>query len=392
VGRELGVGAVLAGRVVQREDTLNVHAELVDVQSGSQLWGQQYNRELADIVSVQNDIAAEIAQALRLQLTGEEQQQLAKSETTSSEAYRSYLKGRYFWNKRTNEDFKKAIEFFEEAKARDPAFALAHVGLADCYSLLGMQIYGADEAFPPKEATAKARSAALEALRLDDTLAEARTTLAWIRFLYDWDWEGAEKDFQQAIALDPDYETSHQWYSVYLAVMDRHEEAIEEAKRALTLAPTSPLLNRNLGGAFMRARQYGDAIDQMKKTLELDASFPLAREWLIDTYWLNGMGKQAVAEAKRLDERVGRFYELVKEGKQTEASQLVPSLPGHDSLQNIVRSHTLAGDEERLLEHLEEAFQERHPQLLIAMTSPLLDPLRSDPRFQDLRRRMGLEP
>ncbi len=325
-------------------------------------------------------------------MTGEEQQRLAKSGTTSSEAYQSYLKGRYFWNKRTNEDFKKAIDFFEEAKGSDPDFALAHVGLADCYSLLGMQIYGADEAFPPKEATAKARSAALEALRLDDTLAEARTTLAWIRLVYDWDWEGAEKDFQQAIALDPDYATSHQWYSIYLAVMDRHGEAVEEAKRALTLAPISPLLNRNLGNAFLRARQYEEAIDQLKKTLELDASFPLARGLLIEAYWLNGMKEQAVAEAREVDESIGRFYELLKDGRQTEAIQLVPSLPGHDSLSNTVRYHALASDEERLFEHLGEAFEERHPQLVVVIASPNLDPWRSDPRFQDLRRRMGLVP
>jgi TolB-like protein/Tfp pilus assembly protein PilF len=390
VGRELGVGAVLTGRVVQRDDTLNVHAELVDVKSGSQLWGEQYDRELADIVTVQNDIAAEISQALRLQLSGEEQQ-LAKIATTNSEAYQSYLKGRYLWNKRTNEDFKKAIEFFQEAREADPEFALAHVGLADCYVLLGEAFYGADEDFPPKDAFARAKSAALEALQLDSSLAEARTTLAFIRWSYDWDWEGAEREFQQAIALNPNYTTAHQWHSWYLSTMGRHDEALEGAKRALELDPISPLQNREQGIFLHRAGRYREAIEQLEKTLELDPSFPEAREYLIDAYWLSGMEDKAIAEATRLDERLGRLYQMAKEGKRTEAAQLRESLPER-SLLDLPRHYMLAGDTEGLLGRLEEAYRERYPTLPIVLGDPHLNPLRSHPRFIELLRRMNIEP
>ncbi len=388
-GRELGVGAVLTGRVVQQGDSLNVQAELVDVESGGQLWGEQYSHELADIVEVQNDIATQISQALRLQLTGQEQAQLVQQETANSDAYHAYLKGRYVWNKRTNRDFKKAIEFFEDAGEKDPEYALAQAGLADCYILLGSQFYGVDEDFPPKESFAKARNAAREALRLDPSLAEARASLAFIRFLDDWDWEGAERDFRQAIALNPSYATAHQWYSLLLSSTGRHDEAIEEAKHSLELEPNSPVQNRELGLAFFWARRYREAVEQLEKTLELDSSFPLAREQLIDSYWLQGMRDEAMAEAEKLDTRIGKFYQLVHEGKQKEAADLLPSLPDINRLMSVSRYYVLAGDKETLLDRLEGAVLDRHPQLVVALASPLLDPLRSDPRFADLLRRMN---
>jgi TolB-like protein/thioredoxin-like negative regulator of GroEL len=390
VGRELGVGAVLTGRVVQRDDTLNVHAELVDVESGRQLWGQSYDREMADIVSVQNDIAQEISQALRLQLSGEDRQVLAKSYTTNAEAYQAYLKGRFFWSKRTNEDFKKALEFFQEAREKDPEYALAQVGLADCYLLLGAQWYGVDEEFPPKETIEKARRAALEALRLDPSRAEARATLGFLKFNYDWDWQGSERDFQQAIALNPSYTTGHQWYGIYLWATGRHEEAIEEATHALELEPISPMQNRELGLALLTAERYPEAIEQLKKTFELDPAFPLTSEWLVYSYWLSGMEDEAVEEAKTFDDEVGRFYELVKEGKLAEATLLLPSLPDRGRLTLRSSYHILVGDDESLFDCLEEAFRERNPQLPMALGIPLLDPFRSDPRFQDLRQRMNL--
>jgi serine/threonine-protein kinase len=391
VGRELGVGAVLTGRVVQLVDgTLNVHAELVDVASGSQLWGQGYDREMEDIVSVQSDIVREISQALHLQLTGEVRQALAKRMTASSEAYQSYLKGRFFWYKRTNEDFKKAIEFFEEAKEKDPGYALAHAGLADGYFLLGTQFYGPDEDFPFKEAFAKARTVAQQALQLDPSLVEARTTLAFMRFWADWDWEGTEREFQQAFALNPNYATAHQWHAWYLSSMERHDEAIEESKRAIELDPTSPLQNRDLGIFSYRARRYEDAIEQLEKTLELDPSFPETQEYLVDAYWLSGMKEKAIAEANALDESLGRFYQLVEEGKQAEASRLRESLVEHSHL-DIPRYYMLPGDVELLFQRFEAAFQERHPLLPAILADPHLDPVRSDPRFIDLRKRMGLE-
>ena len=233
-GRELGVRAVLTGRVVQREESLNVQAELVDVQSGSQLWGEQYNREITDLLLVQNDIARDISRALRLQLSGEEQVQLAEA-TEDSAAYQAYLKGRFLLNRRRQVDIENAVIFFEEAKASDPDFALAHVGLGDSYIVIGAQWYGVDPDNPPAVAMAKARTAAREALRLDPDLAEAYVTLAYIEFLQDWDWEAAETDFLKAIELKPNYVIAHQWYSEFLGVMGRHEEGIAESVRALEL-------------------------------------------------------------------------------------------------------------------------------------------------------------
>jgi adenylate cyclase len=264
------------------------------------------------------------------------------------------------------------------------------VGLADCYFLLGAQWYGVDEAFSPKDSIEKARTAALEALRLDPSRAEARATLAFIKFNHDWDWEGAEEDFRQAIALNPSYTTGHQWYGIYLWATGRHEEAIEEARHALELEPISPMQNRELGLALLTAGRYPEAIEQLKKTFELDPTFPLTGEWLIYSYWLSGMEDEAVEEAKKLDDEVGRFFELVKDGKRVEAALLLPSLPDRGRLTLRSSYHILVGDHESLFDCLEKAYRERNPQLVMALGAPLISSLRSDPRLQELRRRMNL--
>ena len=248
VGEELGVGAVLMGRVVQQGDRLNVQAELVDTAKGTQIWGHQYEHELDDLLTVQNDLATEITRALRLELTGEEQAQIASGGTADSEAYQSYLRGRYLWAKRTNEDIKRAIEFFEEAHAQDSNYALAYAGLADSYFILGGQFYGADQDYPPADSIAQARSLAFEALRLDEDLAEPRATLGIIRFTYDWDWEGAEDDFLAAIDRDPDYAQAQQWYSLYLSLIGRHDESIAHARQAVgsSLRPRFSIVGSHL--------------------------------------------------------------------------------------------------------------------------------------------------
>jgi tetratricopeptide (TPR) repeat protein len=323
-------------------------------------------------------------------MTGTERQQLAQLETTNSAAYQSYLKGRHFWNKRTNPDFKKAIEFFEEAREQDPEYALAQVGLADSYILLGGQFYGADEEISPADAIGKARIAAQEALRLDPSLAEALATMGFIK-MYDWDWEGAERDFKQAIALNPSYVTAHQWYGLYLYAMGRHDEAVEQTKRALELEPISPLQNRELGRAFLFSGKYPEAVEQFEKTLELDPNFSRTREYLVDAYWLSGMQDEAIAEAEKIHIRVARFFQLLKSGKKDEANDLLDSLPDHERLLNVHR-HMMTGDLDKMFAHLERAFRDRNPQLPFVVARPVLDPLRSDPRLTDLRTRMGLEP
>jgi serine/threonine-protein kinase len=383
-GRALKVGAVLTGRVVQQGDNLNVQAELVDVGSGTQIWGEQYNRKLADIVTVQNEIAQNISQALRLTLTGD-------AVTADSEAYQAYWKGRFHWNRRTNEDLKKAIRFFEESLARDPALALAHVGLADSYVLLGAQFYGAEADFPPAVAMAKARTAAQDALELDPELAEAYTTLAYISFLHDWNWEAAEKDFLQAIERKPRYAVAHQWYSELLMVLGRHDEAVGEARRALELEATSPILSRELGFKFYQARRYPEAIGEFRKTLELDPDFSGARIMLADALWDGGETEEALAEAERIDERRRTLLKLAAQGKMAEATAWVDSFP-RDQFTPMTLSalYARAGDEEKALSLLEEGLEKRIPQLLTTVGRPVFDPWRSEPRFLEIRRRMGL--
>ncbi len=253
--RELGVRAVLTGRITQRADNLSISAELVDAREDRQLWGEQYNRKLADLLAVQDDISREISERLRLRLTGEEKTRVAKRPTENIEAYQLYLKGRYYWNKRTEEGFHKAIEYFSEAAEKDRNYALAHAGLADSYILLGEY-----NVLPAKEAYAKAREAAAKALELDDTLAEAHNALATVKGDYDWDWPGAEREFRRAIELNPGYATTHQWYGELLSELGRHEEAVAEIKRAQELDPLSLIINTVAGTILGRAGQLELAI------------------------------------------------------------------------------------------------------------------------------------
>ncbi len=384
-GRALKVGAVVTGRVVQQGDNLNVQAELVDVESGMQIWGEQYNRKLADIVTVQNEIAQNISQALRLTLTGDEV-------TSNSEAYQAYWKGRFHWNRRTNEDFKRAILFFEESLARDPALALAHVGLADSYVLLGAQFYGAEADFPPAATMAKARTAAREALAIDPDLAEAYTTLAYVSLLHDWNWEAAEKDFLEAIERKPRYAVAHQWYAELLMVVGRHDEAIEQAQEAFELEPTSPIVSRELGFKLYKARRYPEAIEQFRKTLELDPDFSNARIMLTDALWDGGRREEALAEAERIEVRRRTLLELVAQGKTNEARVWVDSFPREEfTPMTLSTLYARAGDKEKALALLEEGLEKHIPQLLTTVGRPVFDPWRSEPRFLAIRRKMGLE-
>jgi eukaryotic-like serine/threonine-protein kinase len=266
VGRQLGVRAVFKGRVMQRGDNLAISAELVDARDDSHIWGQQYTRDAADLFTLQNDLTREITTALRMRLSGEDEKRMTKIYTVNPEAYQDYLKGRYWWNKANEEGFKKGIEYFQQALAKDPADAQAYAGLADSYALLA----GFGLA-PPKEAYPRAKEAALKALEIDDTLAEAHIPLAVIKTQYDWDWSGGEREFQRAIALNPSSARAHQAYGfVLLVATGRFEEGIVELKRALELDPLSLLINRNLGRALLAARQYDQAIEQERKALELD--------------------------------------------------------------------------------------------------------------------------
>jgi TolB-like protein/Tfp pilus assembly protein PilF len=393
VGKALKVGAVLTGRLVQQGENLNVQAELVNVANGTQIWGEQYSRKLSDIVEVQNEIAQEIALALRPALTGDERERLAKPGTVDAEAYRAYWKGRFHWSRRTNEDFKIAIASFEEAIARDPSFALAQAGLGDSYLLLGAQFYGPDADYPPSVAMAKARTAAREALRLDPALAAAHVTLAYVQFLHDWDWQAAESGFLRAIELQPDYPVAHEWYAELLMVRGRHDEAISEARRSLDLEPTSPILSRELGYRLYQARRFDEAVTQFRETLELDPEFSLTRVMLTDALWDGGRRAEALAEAEHIDERRRTLYRHLARGETREALAWVESFPRREySPSTLAGFYALAGASAKALDFLEQAFENRTPQLPLALGRPAFDAVRSEPRLVELRRSMGLEP
>jgi len=392
VGRELGVGAVLTGRIVRRGENLNVQAELVDVESGTQIWGEQYNRAFADIVTVQNEIARQISQALQLQLAEEDVARIAVPVTADGEAYQAYWRGRFYWNRRTAVDLERAIELFEDAKAADPDFALARVGIADSYLLLAA-FYGNAEEHPPNVTMAKARMAARNALEIDPNLGEAHVTLAYIAFLHDWNWEASETDFLRAIELNPRYAPAHQWYSELLMALERHDEAVAEARKALALDPASSILSRELGFRLHHAGRYEESIEQFRKTLELDPDFTSVHGFLANVYWDNEMREEALAEAEYIDEGQRMVFTLVAQGKAAEAVKWIDNLPRDGANGNRLSSlYVRAGDMDKAFDQLEEAFKNRIPNLPLSLSRPSYDPWRSEPRLVELRNKMGLEP
>ena len=281
---------------------------------------------------------------------------------------------------------------FEEARAKDPNYALAYAGLADSYFLLGGQFYGADEDDPPADAIAQARASALEALRLDEELAEPLATLGFIRFAYDWDWEGAERNFLAAIDRDPDYAQAHQWYSLYLSITGRMDESLEQARQAVVLEPSSPLFNRGLASAYYIAGRYEEAIEQLETTRELDSTFPYVQEWLTDVYWLAGEKENSVATAEALNVDFGRFYRLAAEGRLDEARVAWTSIPEELKRGRGVLRHLLVGDTDRVFRTVEAWVDRRDPTLGVLFNMPLSNLLRSDPRMIAVRERMGLPP
>ncbi len=400
VGQALGVRAVLKGRVMQRGDDLEISAELVDARDDSHIWGQQYSRKAADIFALQNDLAKEMTSMLRMRLTGDDEKQMTKSYTANPEAYQDYLKGLYWLNKGSRQGTSKAIESFQQAIEKDPSYALAYAGLADGYSMLvGLALD------PPKDAYPKAKEAALKALELDDTLAETHSSLALIKSQFEWDWSGAEKEYQRAITLNPKSATIHSRYSGTLVHMGRLEQAIAEAKRALELDPLSLPINRGLGDTYYFARQYDQAIEQENKTLELDPNFELAYNDVALAYSLKSMYSEAIAESKKqvaLDPRAAPLgvlaYAYGKGGKKAEAQKVLDTLldmSKHQYVQPrvLARVYVGLGDKEKAFEYLEKSYQDRSIGTAFGLinTDPSFDPLRSDPRFADLLRRMNLQ-
>lgn len=399
VGRELNVHAVVAGRVIQRGETLLIAAELVDAATGSQLWGAQYNRKLQDIFAIQDEIAKEISEKLRLRLTGAAKKRLTKRYTEKSEAYQLYLRGRYHWIKWTQEGFTKGIEYFDQAAQKDSGYALAYSGLADCYALLVWNCYLA-----PGEGMPKMKAAAARALQLDDALAEAHNSLAAAKWGADWDWPGAEREFKRSITLNPNNSTAYHWYAEYLKTMGRHDEAIAAVQRAQELEPFVPIINVGVGWAFHYARRVDEAIERSESALELDPNFAVAHWVLGLAYKQKGRYQEAISEGERSVTlpggrsamhlaSLGHTYAMA--GKRDEACGVLDELTSMAKDQYVsphlfAQVHAGLGEKDEALAWLGRTYEERSLWLLYLNIEPTLDPLRSEPRFQELVRRVGL--
>jgi tetratricopeptide (TPR) repeat protein len=379
---------------------VNIQTELVDVATGSQIWGEQYSRNLADLQTVQEEISREISGKLQLKLRGEEQSRLTRGHTENAEAYELYLKGRYAFNNRGAESLKRAIQYFEQATALDPRFAQAYVGLANTYGVISTYPGG----LPPKESMPKAKAAALKALELDDTLAEAHTALALAKSQYEWDWAGAEREFKRGLELNPKYGDGRYFYAyIYLSPMGRHEEAIAQMKRALETDSLSLIVNANLGGIYYWARRYDQAIEQCRKTLEIDSDFVPAHARLLETYQQKGMYEQAIEDLERRRSEEDRraapsLWKSYRAGGARGYWQKLLELTMDRAKREYIAPTTLAkiharlGDETRALEWLEKAYRERDLFLGDLKVDPNFDSLRSDSRFQDLLRRLHFPP
>jgi serine/threonine protein kinase/Tfp pilus assembly protein PilF len=399
VGRQLGVRAVVAGRLLQQGDHLIVRTELVNVADGTQLWGAEYDRKLSDVLGLQQDISREISENLRLKLTGEEKKRLTGRDPTNAEAYQFYLRGRYYWNKRTANGLRRAIELFQQAVDRDPNYPLGYVGLADCYLL--MEQYAG---VPNNESLPKAREAVDRALQLDDSSAEAHTSSALI-YQKTWRWVEAEQENRRAISLNPNYPTAHHWFAIYFATKRQFDDALKEIKLAQELDPLSPIINEVAAYTYLLKNDLVSGVEQLKKSLELDPSFPGAHRIMGFAYLKQQRYEEATAEFEKAVELSGRGSEALGElgycyaitGKRAEARRILQELeekydrhesPGYQPAAVYVG----LGEKDQAFIWLEKDFERRSGRLPnITLRFPF-DNLRSDPRYADLVRRMGLKP
>jgi len=396
LGHDMGVRAILTGRLIQTGDELMISVSLEDVRESRQIWGEQYNRKLSNLVSVQQEIAADIYGRLRPKLEGEERKLLAKRPTEDVEAYQLYLQGLFYWNKWTEADLKKAADYFTQAVQKDPRYALSYAGLADTYSLLG------DYYLPPSEAWPKAKAAAMQALEIDDTLAEAHTSLALVKEHFEWDWTGADSEFRRAIELNPNSATAHHWYGDYLANMGRPEDGLRETRRAQELDPLSLMINTTLGWQLYLARRSDQAIEQLRKVLDIDAKFTPARRMLEEVYAQSGRQKEAVAERAKIlslsssPEFAASIEEdFSKSGYKGVLQSWLDGLTeiskhGYVSAYSIAEGYMRLGQKDRAFEWLEKAYEDHDSGLVSIAVEPMFDPIRSDPRFKDILRRMKL--
>ena len=392
IAKQLGVAHILEGSVQKQGEQVRVNVQLIEAATDAHLWAESFDRTLTDIFAVESEIAKNVTDKLRAKLTGSEVQAMAARRTENTEAYQLYLKGRFFWNKRTAKDFDTAIVYFQQAIKKDPGFALAYAGLADTYVLLSGYA-----AASPKESLPKAKEAALRALDLDNTLGEAHASLAQAVCAYDFDFKRAEHEFRRAIELNPNYATAHQWYAETLGALARFDEAIAEIRRALELDPLSVIINADLGTVLCTAGRYDEAIAQLHKTLEMDRDFYYAHWNLGQALELKGRTDEAIAEYKKASELnddplplalLGRLYGRL--GRKNEARKLLARL------QMIAKEHYVSrydfaivemglGNNDEAIRLLEEAYADHNGyDIAFIKTDPLLNPLRGEPRFRAL--------
>jgi DNA-binding winged helix-turn-helix (wHTH) protein/TolB-like protein/Flp pilus assembly protein TadD len=400
-GRDLQVDSVLEGNIQTAGDRLRTTVRLLRVSDGSTLWAGTFDERLTDIFSVQDSISQRVAGALALELTDAQRSLLTRRDTRDSEAYQLYLRGRFFWNKRSRDGFERGAAYFRQAAEKDPTYALAYSGLADSY--IGMTYY---HYASPQAAMPLAREAALKALEIDDSLAEAHVSLAHVKTNYEWDWAEAELLFRKAITLAPEYATAHQWYGIhYLTPMGRLEEAIAATRRARQFDPLSAVFNAFVGGTLYLARRYDEAVDECRKTVDLHPDFGVAHWYLGRTYLQKGRLPEALAELQKavtlsggsplMKGTLGVGYALAgdraaAEGTLDELEKL--RAESYASALDLADIHVALGDRERAFRWLDQAAAERAFHLIYLKVWPELDPLRPDPRFKALILRIGLEP
>jgi TolB-like protein/Tfp pilus assembly protein PilF len=396
IAKRLGVSSILEGSVQKTGDRVRVTVQLINAASDAHLWAEMYDRNLTDVFAAESDIAKMIADTLRAKLSGSEQQAIAVRPTQNAEAHQLYLRGRYFWNKRTGADLKKAIDYFNRAIGKDPNYALAFAGLADAYVLLSAYAEAS-----PKESLPQAKAAALKALELDSTLGEAHATLANALVAYDLNFAEANREFERAIELNPNYATAHQWYAeTGLVPLGQFEKAVAEVKRALELDPLSLVINADVGTTLTNARRYDQAIEQLRKTVEMDPGFYYAHWTLGNALELKGLTEEAIAEYKEAialnDDPLPRAllgHLYAKIGRKNEALAILKqvrelresSKQRYISPYNLALIHTGLGQKDEALQLLEETYQDRDGyDIAFIKVEPLLDPLRGDPRFETL--------
>jgi eukaryotic-like serine/threonine-protein kinase len=400
IGRKLGVTMVLEGSVRRAGERLRVTAKLINTADGFHLWSDRYERKTEDVFAIQDEISEAIVTTLRGKLLELEPRKTVRRYTPDAHAYHLFLHGLYYWNKRTVDGFQKSLDCYRQAIEADPGYALAHAGMADAYALLGIAEYGV---LRPEEAMPKAKAAAIRALEIDGSLAEARTQLAHVTAFYDWDWAGAEKEFQHAIRLNPAYPFSHHWYALYLAAMERFEEAIAEEKRARDLDPLSTVINKNVGTIFYYARRYDEAIEQYRKSLDLAPEFSGTHLYLGLAYQCVSRFDEAIFELQKAIQLAGETpvtlaalgHTYGRAGETARATRILNDLKDNTARQytspfNVALVYTGLGMADQAFEWMEKAVEDRCSWLVSLRVEPLLDSLRPDPRFQAVMKRVGL--